>query len=331
VHRARDSSVRGTRYHMTPTGAPRDHRAWDRLSHLPEELVVFDEAIRGGLGVGAPGKVGVLELGLVAADGVTRVQRHYQQAPLHVFRSIHLDPGRPDMAFIFVQQSGDGYVQGDRCRVDLDCGPGAAAHVTTQAATKVFAARQNVATQLVNLDAAANAVLEYLPDPVVPCRGSRFFQRIDVTADERATVILGETLLPGRVAHGERHDYDLYWSETEVRRPDATLLFADVLRLSPADGTHPMSIGLCGSHDVVASLYVVTSRIDPPELVAVFRAALAVCPQVVVGVSELPNDCGVVARVLGCSSKAVQAAVTNAWSEARLALLGAPAPNLRKG
>ena len=316
---------------MTPTAAVRHDRERDRLSHLPPELRVFDESIRGGLGVGAPGKVGVLELDLVAAGGVTRVHRQYQQAPLHVFRPIHLDPGRPDMAFIFIQQSGDGYVQGDRCRVGVTCTPGAAAHVTTQAPTKVFAARHNVATQLVNFDVAANAVLEYLPDPVIPCRDSRFFQRIEVVADESSTVILGETLLPGRVAYGERHVCELYWSETEVRRPDGTLLFADVFRLSPGDGAHPASIGLCGGHDVVASLYVVTSRVEPPGLVAVVGGALAVCPDVVVGVSELPNHCGVVARVLGHSSKTVQAAVTNAWSEVRLTLLGAPAPNLRKG
>ena len=316
---------------MTQTLATRQDTEWYLPEGLPDDFLAFDESVQSGLDVGAAGKVGLLELGLVASDGVTRVQRQYQRAPLHVFRPIYLDPGRPDMAFVFIQQSGDGYVQGDRYRVDVECGAGAAAHITTQAATKVFGAPQNFATQLVNLDAAAGAVLEYLPDPVVPCRGSRLFQRVVVTADRDSTVILGETLLPGRVAHGEANVYDLYWSETEVRRPDRTLLFADVLRLNPAGGAHPTSIGLCGGHDVVASLHIIASRVDPGGLVAVLRAALAVCPDVVVGVSELPNDCGAVARVLGDSSKRVQAAVTAAWSAVRMALLGTPAPDLRKG
>jgi len=64
--------------------------------------------------------------------------------------------------------------------------------------------------------------------------------------------------------------------------------------------------GLCGGHDVVASLFVVTSCIDPRELVTVARGAFAVSSDVVVGVSELPNHCGVVARVVGDSSKIVQ-------------------------
>jgi urease accessory protein len=316
---------------MTQTAAARRDRGRQHRGHLPHELLVFDEPIRGGLSVGAPGKVGVLELDLISAEGMTRVHRQYQQAPLHVFRPIYLDPGRSDMAFIFVQQSGDGYVQGDRCRVDVACMPGAAVHVTTQAATKIFAARDNVASQVVTFDVAANAVLEYLPDPVIPCRSARFFQRTEVTADESSTVILGETLLPGRVAHGERHVYELYWSETEVRRPDGTLLFADVLRFSPPDGTDPASSGLCGGHDVVASLYVVAGRVDPPDLVALVRESLVVGPDVLLGVSELPNHCGIVARILGQNSQTVRAAFTNAWSEVRLLLLGAAAPNLRKG
>ena len=37
------------------------------------------------------------------------------------------------------------------------------------------------------------------------------------------------------------------------------------------------------------------------------------------------------ARVLGTTSKAVRAALTSAWNAARVALLGVPAPDLRKG
>jgi urease accessory protein len=52
---------------------------------------------------------------------------------------------------------------------------------------------------------------------------------------------------------------------------------------------------------------------------------------VLAGVSELPNACGVSARILGPTSKTVRAALTNAWNAGRQALLGAPAPDLRKG
>jgi urease accessory protein len=316
---------------MTHSIAQRDDPAWYTPTDLPEELIAFDGSLRGTLEVGAAGKVGLLDLALSRHGGVTRLGRHYQRAPLHLYRPIYLDEGRPDMAFLFLQQSGDGLVQGDRYRVDIDCGPGSATHVTTQAATNVFGARQAFATQLVNLRVGGSAVLEYLPDPVVPFRGSRLFQRTCVTVDPTATVILGETLLPGRVAHQEAHVYDLYWSETEVRRPDEMLLFADVLRLSPGDNKSPRSIGLLGAHDVIAALYVISRQTDAADMVAMLRTALAGRPDVLVGASELPNDSGAVVKLLGPTSKSVRAALRTAWSSARLELLGTPAPNLRKG
>ena len=236
-----------------------------------------------------------------------------------------------DMAFIFVQQFGEGLVQGDRYRIDVECARDAAAHVTTQAATNVFGANQNFATQTVNLRASAGAVLEYLPGPVVPFRRSRFFQRTCVTADQAATVILGETTLPGRVAHDEAHVYDLNWVETEFRRPDGRLLFADALRLGCAAGGHPKALGLLGDHDVLGALYVVSGQAEPAALVARLRRALASCGEVLVGVSELPNGCGCTVRLLGPSSRAVGGALTLAWDTARRAIIGAPAPNLRKG
>ena len=295
---------------------------------LPEEFVALDHPVEGSLPVGAPGKVGVLQLSLGRNGGTTRIERHYQRAPLHVYRAIHLDENLPEMAFVFVQQFGDGYVDGDRCRIDVDCGPDTAVHLTTQAATNVYRARRNFAGQLVGLRVGPRAVLEYLPDAVVPFRGSRFFQRTCLTADSDATAIVGELLLPGRVAHGELHAYEIYWSETEARRPDGTLLFADLLRLRP--GENLGSLGRLGSSDIVATLYVVTERKPADELVEVLRDSLA-DRDVLAGVSELPNGCGVSVRLLGRTSKTVRTALTGAWQAVRLPLLGAPAPDLRKG
>ena len=91
---------------------------------LPHEFVGLDRRGAGGLPVGAPGKVGVLELALARRGGTTRVVHQHQRAPLHVYRPIHLDANLPEMAFVFVQQFGDGFVDGDRCRIAIDCAPG---------------------------------------------------------------------------------------------------------------------------------------------------------------------------------------------------------------
>jgi urease accessory protein len=315
------------------TESPVRHRdlAWCSPADLPREILAFDSCIQGGLPVGAPGKLGVLDLTLSTDGRQTRLERHYQRAPLYIYRPVYLDPARPDMAFIFMQQSGDGFVQGDRNRIDISCGPGSATHITTQAATKIFAARQNFASQIVNLRADQGTILEYLPDPAIPFRGSRFFQRTRVTAHPESTIILGETLLPGRVAHGEKHLYDLYWAETEVQSDTGDLLFNDVLRLYRANDAHPNSTALLSEYDVIAALYIITKRMSPKNLVELLRSALAGCPQVLAGVSDLPNACGAGLRLLGATSLTVQAALMSAWTAARLELLGGPPPNLRKG
>jgi urease accessory protein len=313
----------------TPVGC-RD-LAWCTPANLPNEILAFDSCIEGGLPVGMAGKLGALDLTLSTDGHRTRLERHYQRAPLYIYRPLYLDLGRPDMAFIFMQQSGEGLVQGDRNRIDICCRPGSAAHITTQAATKIFAAPQNFTSQIINLRAEEAAILEYLPDPTVPFRASRSFQRTRLTAHPESTVILGEIVLPGRVARREKHLYDFYWAETEVQTDNGDLLFSDVLRLNPVADTHPTSMALFGEYDVVGALYIITMATKPSSLVGLLRAALADCPDVLAGVSELPNACGVTVRLLGPTSLSVQAALTTAWTAARLELLGAPPPNLRKG
>ncbi|MET9275948.1 urease accessory protein UreD [Kribbella sp. NPDC003557] len=308
----------------------RDDLTWCAPTALPAEVVAFGADVRDALAVGAAGKLGVLDLALALRAGRTRVVRQYQRSPLYVYRPIYLDPVRPDMAFVFLQQQGDGFVQGDRYRVDVECAPGAAVHLTTQAATKVFRAYDNFATQLVNLHVGADGVLEYLPDPVIPFRGSRLYQRTCLTVDSDATVIFGEVLLPGRTARGERHAYDVYWADTEVRGTDGSLWFADTLRLRPGEFDRPTSPGVLGGYDVLASLYVLCSRTPASDLVTVLRDALTAVPEVLAGVTELPAGRGAAVRILGRTSKAVQAAMRATWERARIELLGAPAPDLRK-
>lgn len=297
------------------------------LADLPPDFAAFETPVE-GLGVGRPGKVGLLELAFASVGGATRVVRHFQQFPLQVFRPVYLDPHRPEMAFVYVLSHG-GAVQGDRFRLDLACEPGASAHVTTQSATKLYRMDRNYATQFVRLTAGPDSYLEYLPDPVIPFRGTRYYGRTLLTAHPSSTAILGEVLLPGRVAHGESHDYTLYVSHLEARSSEGALCFTDALKFVPRGAT-PHSPGRLGPHAALATLYVVTRRVPARPLSDRLHARLAAFTDLVGGASELPNDSGAWARVLGPTSFAVSAALHAAWDEARLALIGAPAPSRRK-
>jgi len=301
---------------------------WYTPSDLPVEFRTYDSALE-NLRLGSAGKVGVLDLDLALVGSATRVIRQFQQLPLYLFHPLYIDAGWPGMAFIYTLQAGEGIVQGDRYRLDLHCAPGTAVHFTTQAATKIYGMDDNFATQVVNLTACADAFVEYLPDPVLPFRNSRFYQRMLLTVDRDARAIVGEVLLPGRVARGENHAYALYYTDTEARTPDGTLLFADRLKLSPRSAS-PQSPGLLGSYNVLATLYVVTRSSPAGILVERLHHCLASQPEVLAGVSELPNGSGVAVRLVAYTSAAMRAAMRLAWNEARLALVDVPAPDLRK-
>jgi urease accessory protein len=294
---------------------------------LPRELQGFNTPVE-PIDVGRPGKVGLLELTFAPRAGATRVIHQFQQMPLQVFRPLYLDSCLPHMAFAYIFSHG-GVLQGDRYRIDLRCEPEAVAHVTTRTATKLYRMDQNYATQMVHITVGAGAVLEYLPDPIIPFRDSRFYGRTMLTVDPTASVFLGETLLPGRVAHGEQHAYALFWSTTEASATDGTLLFSDTLRFEPA-ATPLNTPGRLGAHAVLATLYVVTRRIDARSLADRLHAATGMHSDVMAGASTLPNDSGAALRILGPSSRAVGAALHAAWDAARWVVLGAPAPDRRK-
>ncbi|HEY0970261.1 MAG TPA: urease accessory protein UreD [Gemmatimonadales bacterium] len=312
---------------VTPATLARDDPHHYTPRDLPPAFAAFETPVD-GLGVGRPGKVGLLELTFTPVAGATRVTHHFQQFPLQLFRPVYLDPHRPDMAFVYVMSQG-GTLQGDRVRIDVECMPGAAAHVTTQAAGKVYRMEQNYATHLVHLRAGEQSVLEFLPDPIIPYRDSRYYARTELTAHPAATVIMGELLLPGRVAHGEHQDYALYSSRLTAHSPEGRLLFTDTLELTPRQ--RPLnSPGRLGQHAVLATLYVVSRQVPGRALADGLHARVAEMPDVWGGASELPNGCGAWVRLLGATSSTVSAALHAAWDEARLAVLGAPAPNRRK-
>ncbi|WP_369185797.1 urease accessory protein UreD [Streptomyces sp. Y1] len=280
------------------------------------------------LGVGRPGKIGLLELGFEQAGGRTELVTRYQKSPLQIMRPLYFDPLRPDLAVTFLMSTGGGIVQADRLRLDLHCGPGTAVHLTTQAATKVHRMDTDYATQQVFLTAAQDSYVEYLPEPTIPHRHSRFYQRTVITAAPSATVLAGETVLAGRLAHGERNAYQVFATDLEWRRPDGRLFALDTVRLEPT-GSGTTGPAVLAGHDLMSTFYAVTPLVSADEIADALHEALA-DSGLLYGVSVLPADAGAWLRVLGSDPPTVTAALHRAWDTVRRLLIGAPAPALRK-
>jgi len=270
------------------------------------------------LGVGRPGKVGLLELGFEPVDRRTELVRHYQKTPLQIMRP----------PVVYLMSTGGGIVQADRLRTDIDCAAHSSVHVTTQAATKVHRMDADFATQMVNIGVGPHGYVEYLPDPIIPFGGSRFYQQTVLTVDASATLLVGETVMAGRLARGERHDYDVFAADLELRRPGGELIAIDTVRLQPrrAPVTGP---GILGENTLMAT-FVVTTPLQSATAVAEALHAALHHHTVHYGVSVLPHDSGAWARILGVDPPALHAAMRSTWNAVRQLLLEVPALDLRK-
>lgn len=291
------------------------------------------------LRVGSPGKVGILELefALRGRPGAVRTDlvHHYQKTPLQIMRPLYYDPLRPDMPYTYIMTTGGGVLHGDRQRTDLRLGTGASAYVTTQAHTKLYRMETGYATALVNIELEAGAHLEYLPDPVIPFAGSRYYQRTAVTLHPDASLITGETIYAGRLTRGEHNAYDVYASDLELRRPSGVPVAVDRVRLVPQGG-RVGGLAVLDGRDIVSTLYVLSSRVPADRIAAALHAAV---DEVVsasddaaarFGVSALPGEAGAWMRLIADDTITSLAAQTAATAAAHEVLTGRAAPVIRK-
>ncbi len=272
--------------------------------------------------MGSPGKRGELDLRFAAAeDGRTRLVRDYARAPFHVSGTLGHDP-HPDAATVYVQSPTGGVAQGDRHDVAIEAGPGSIAHVSTASATKIQSMARNYAAAGLGLTVGRDAHLEYVPEPTILHADARYAQDLTLEVGSGGTAVLSEVVVPGRLARGERFEFDRYRSRLRVSGSDGRL-FEDATALRGAEERD-----LLGEFDVYGTLYVVAPG-SGPDLAETVHDRLG-AHEARAAVSRLPNDAGVFVRALGRRSGDVTDALHAAWDGARVELLGVGAPDPRR-
>jgi len=253
---------------------------------------------------GAAGKVGELRLELGPRDGRTRLLGMRCRVPYHVGRVLYPDLGWPELAHVVVTMPTGGLVQGDVVEMQALAHDGARAHLTSQSATRSYRCDDAPIQQRIALEARGHSLLEWWPDPLIPFAGSRLDQRIDLVVDERATVLVADCWLAGRIARGEIHQYARLALTTSARRPDGRLLFQDTIRLEPAE--QPVgTIGLLGEARAIGSFFLLGP--DLPERVE--RSLVELLARRLprgAAVSRLPSNAGLYVRVLAPHSDALR-------------------------
>ena len=273
---------------------------------------------------------GILELSFARRGDRSVLTHLYRQAPLLAQQALYWDEHLPGLPCVYVITTSGCVLQGDRFDISVAVGDDAMAHVTTQAATKIHRMDEDFAAQSQRLDLAENAYLELLPGPVIPHRHSRFVAQTEAVVAESATLLSAELLQPGRKHHGggELFEYDLYSSALTVSRPDGTPLCCEKLVAEP--WRHPVrQAGVMGTFDIVANVILVA---PPRHVETIFEQVVSGADAdagCMAGISRLPNDAGLVYKVLGLETEPVKAKVRAFWDLVRREATGAPAPAAR--
>lgn len=276
--------------------------------------------------VGAPGKVGYLNLCFELDDsGKSIMRRHERMAPLIVQKELYCDEGMPAMPVVYILSLGGPNVDGDRYYQHFTLHRGAYAHITTGAAGKIAEMRDNFSALYQQIDLADGSYLELMPEPTIPCRTSRFISRTDIVCHPSATLFYSEIFACGR-KYGEVpeiFDYDILSVTCNARRPDGTRLFREKFLVEPKK-RHPSQLGILGKYHIFANVIVLT----PPDKIAMLyeatEAGFNMDMELATGVTRLPNDAGLLLKIIGMETAPVKRAVREFASTVRMAVKGCP-------
>jgi urease accessory protein len=218
-------------------------------------------------------------------------------------------------------------LQGDRLALDVTLAPGARAHVTTQSATKVHTMDANYAVQTQSIALADGAYLEFLPEPLIPHRGARYLSDTRISIAPTATLLFADIVQSGRKHHRPDESFGAAMLSLAVsaERPDGKSLFTEKLVIEPA--RRPMrQTGVMDSFDVFGNVILLTPKDGADRVHARVDADVDHANGVAFGACRLPNDAGLVFKVLGRETAQVKAKVREFWGIAREEITGAAIP-----
>lgn len=214
---------------------------------------MFDAGSPSEAAAGEWAAAGAVAFAFARRHGGTRIAGLRQQAPL---RALFPKPAPADLPVAVIVNVGGGLVGGDRIEVRAGVGEGAAGLVTSQAAEKVYRSTGAECRVETRLEVGAHGWLEWCPQETILFEQARLRRSLRLEVAPTGRTMLGEILVFGRLAAGERTRRGLVHDRIEVRR-DGALIWLDTLRL---DGDYApvfdARAGLDGAQALATFLYV---------------------------------------------------------------------------
>jgi urease accessory protein len=257
------------------------------------------------------------------AGGRTMLRRQHVGYPLHVTKGFYLDPVRPDLLTLYIQSASGGLYAADRLKLDVEVGPRAALHLTTQAATVVHDGRDTASTQQLRVSVGEGAFCAMTSDPYVLFPGANLVLDTVVVVADDAVLLLAD----GMAVHDPRgagRSFAHYAGRQRVLRPDGRLLLQDAGRIAG----HALPNGPLGTMAAAANALIIAPPGKLPPVESLMQAAdQCGC---IAGASEAPNQAGLVLRMLAPDGGVLARGIEAAFHVAGRAALGVELARRRK-
>lgn len=247
-----------------------------------------------------------------------------QTPPLRVIRAFPLPDGS---TLAHLHNISGGVLGGDALALNVTVEANAQAQLTTPSATRIYRHRPGLpdASQQTRVKIESGALLEYLPDPLIPFARSRYRQSTNIQLAPDAGLFWWETIAPGREAHGEHFAYDCLEMTLEINANERPIAL-ERYQLRPQE-TSPSSLARLGTYLYHTTFYI--CRVGVPEATwLALEAELTLIARQYTefgsslwGASTLPSD-GVVLRGLSVSHRSLPAQLIHFWRVAKQKLYG---------
>ena len=295
----------------------------------PKEVQKYDSEVK-QLGVGKSGKVGILDIELKQnSKQKTSITKQFSQVPLQIQRAIYPEKSLPEMAYVYIISPSGGILQGDRYKIDITLKNNALSHITTQGATRIYSMNSNSASQILNITVDENCYLEYIPDQIIPYQNSRFYQKVNLNIHDEATIIYSEVLTSGRVAMKESFDYDICYLRTYCKNQDSKFRCLENMKIEPKNQNMEIQ-GILGEYNIVGTVYILTKKEQIIELENMINENVKKSKSISTGTSILPNETGIIIKILGNSTEEVFEAIYKVVKISRKKILDAEFSKIRK-
>ena len=194
-----------------------------------------------------------LELKFSMEGGFTRMYVPAQEPPWRVIRAFR-NPQR--QAVVHLHNVSGGILSGDSLGLSIEAGTSTRVQITSVGATRIYRHRGDRAVSRLStsIRVGDGAMLEYLPDAVIPFSGSRFSQSTAVSLGPNAAFIGWETLAAGRIASGEELGLDFFHSECSIRSGTRPLALERYSVIPSA--RDPRSVARWGRFRYTGTMYV---------------------------------------------------------------------------